>query len=204
MQSVRFMLAAGLTAAVAMPALAQGGMSSESKSDAMADKGAGKAVTAETPSAQAFVTRAGMANLFAIKAGETAEDKTMNRKVDRYVRTIVNDHKQLHVILELMAESGDADDVEVPSKLDPAHRKRLARLQAATGAEFLAAFKAQQVKGHEQSVALVARYAENGGDDSLKGWAESSLPVLRKHLRQAQDLPTAERTPTAGVSDAAK
>lgn len=169
----KLVLAAALTAAMAMPAYAQ-----------------------KAPSTKDFVKKAAMTNLFEVKAGTIAQDKTMNRKVDTYARMIVNDHKQLQTTLKLTIE--DLKDVKLPSDLDPAHQKLIDQLQAASGNKFLKTFKAQQVKGHKEGVALFKRYAQNGSSIAVKTWAKSSVAVLQKHLREAQSLPAAASAPTTG------
>lgn len=170
----KFVLAAAFAAAMAMPAYAQ-----------------------KAPATRDFVKKAEMTNLFEVKAGKIAQTKTMNSKVDKYARMIVNDHKQLATTLKLTIK--DLKDVKLPTALDQAHQKLIRQLQAASGPEFLKTFKTQQVKGHKEGVALFKSYARNGSSIAVKKWARSSVAVLQKHLREAQNLPTAASAPTTGA-----
>lgn len=45
-----------------------------------------------------------------------------------------------------------------------------------------------QVKAHEKAVSLFEAYATAGENDDLKDWAEDTVPTLKEHLKEAQDL----------------
>ena len=179
----RLILAAGLSAALAMPAMAQG-----NKAGTMA----------KAPSTREFVKKAAMTNMFEQQAGKIAQNKTSNSKVDDYAQMIVNDHGRLQTGLE--AQARNIKDVTVPSKLDQQHEKLINDLKSASGARFLKTFKTQQVKGHKEGIQLFQSYARNGDNADLKQWAKNQVAVLQKHLQHAQQLPTASRAPTTGQS----
>jgi putative membrane protein len=181
----RLILAAGLAVAMAAPAFAQG-----NKPPAMR-------TTSNTPSAQTFVKKAAITNMFEIKAGQIAQQKSQNSKVDSYAQMIVNDHQQMQNKLE--SEAKNVKSISVPSKLDHAHQKLVDKLQSASGAKFLKTFKNQQVKGHKQAIQLFQSYGRSGQNANLKQLAQSGLPMLQKHLRTAEALPTSVSAPTVGA-----
>ena len=45
-----------------------------------------------------------------------------------------------------------------------------------------------QVSAHKDAVALFARYAKGGDNADLNAFAAKTLPLLREHLKMAQDL----------------
>lgn len=182
----KFVLAAALTAALAMPGIALGANGEMSKA----------------PSTKTFVKKAGMTNLFEIQAGKIAAQKTDNSKVQDYAKMIVSDHQKAQDELESAAKG--VKGAAVPQSLDRAHSKMIKQLHAASGAKFLKTFKTQQVKGHKEGVKLFKDYARSGENTELKQFAQKTAPVLEKHLQHAEDLPTGMSAPTVGAGSKTK
>ena len=183
----RCILALALVA-LAMPAYAQG-----SKADAMVKK---------APTTVEFAKKAEMTNMFEIQAGKLAQEKSDNSRVDSYARMIVQDHQKAEDDLKSKVQT--IKNVELPSKLDAEHQKLIDNLKAASGAKFLRTFKTQQVKGHQQGVALFQGYADKGDNAALKQWAKNTVATLQKHLTHAQALPTTAPAPTTGSNSMSK
>jgi putative membrane protein len=59
---------------------------------------------------------------------------------------------------------------------------------ALSGAEFDRAFVSHMIMGHQQAIRKFEMASENLQDPALKKYAEKTLPVLREHLRLAQEL----------------
>jgi putative membrane protein len=57
-----------------------------------------------------------------------------------------------------------------------------------TGKEFDKGFIDAAVTDHQKAIELFENEAERGGDAQLKAFARKTLPTLRNHLKQAQDL----------------
>ncbi|MDP3320413.1 MAG: DUF4142 domain-containing protein, partial [Bosea sp. (in: a-proteobacteria)] len=60
---------------------------------------------------------------------------------------------------------------------------------ALQGPEFDRAYVAAQRQAQEESLAVIAAYAETGSDPELKAFAEKTLPVLQKLDAEARALP---------------
>lgn len=187
----KFMLAGGLTAALAMT----GVMPAMAKS--AKNQPAAKSQAAMPVSTKTFVKKAGLTNLFEIKAGQIAEQKADNSKVKTYAKMIVSDHQKAQD--DLKAAVKGVHGVSVPGSLDQKHNKLIKQLKSASGARFLKTFKAQQVKGHKDGIKLFQDYGRAAREPKLKQFAQSALPVLKKHLQHAQDLPTSMSAPTVGA-----
>ena len=187
MRISKFMLAVGLAAVLAMPALAK---SAQNQPPAMSK-------AAMPASTKTFVKKAGITNLFEISAGKIAQQKSDNRKVQDYAKMIIEDHQKAQD--DLRAAAKGTNGVSVPSSLDQKHSKLIKQLRAASGAKFLKTFKAQQVKGHKEGVKLFHDYAQAAQNDKLKEFADKTLPVLEKHLKHAENLPTSGSAPTVGA-----
>lgn len=57
-----------------------------------------------------------------------------------------------------------------------------------SGKEFDKGFIDSAVKDHQKAIELFEKEANSGGDAQLKAFAGKTLPKLRDHLKQAQDL----------------
>lgn len=187
----KLILAAGLTAALAMPA-AGPALAKSAKNQPPAN-----AQAAMPASTKTFVKKAGLTNVFEIQAGKIAQQKTQNSEVQDYAKMIVEDHQKAQD--ELKAAAKDVNGVSVPSALDQKHGKMIKQLQSASGAKFLKTFKDQQVKGHKEAVKLFQDYGQGAANADLKQFAQSTLPELKKHQQQAQNLPTTASAPTTGA-----
>jgi putative membrane protein len=64
----------------------------------------------------------------------------------------------------------------------------------ATGAAFDEGYIAEQIKAHQDAIALFEQQANSGTDADLKAFAAAQLPALRDHLREAETLQRAMRT----------
>ncbi|HYE88237.1 MAG TPA: DUF4142 domain-containing protein [Vicinamibacterales bacterium] len=79
-----------------------------------------------------------------------------------------------------VATTGEALDRERAGTAQPWMRAR--------GAAFDEGFLAVQVKAHQDAIALFIEEANHGADSDLKAFAQKQLPLLREHLRQAEEL----------------
>jgi putative membrane protein len=76
----------------------------------------------------------------------------------------------------------------VPTALDDASQKKLAKLRDAKPEDFASEYDPMQVNAHEDAVSLFERYANGGDEPQLKEWAGKTLPALKHHLELAQAL----------------
>lgn len=193
----KLLLAAGVATALAIPSLSSAAAKS-AKSQPPAKSQA--AMPADT---KTFVKKAGMTNLFEIKAGEIAQQKSQDSKVQDYAKMIDSDHQKAQD--ELKAAVKDMAGVQVPKSLDQKHSKMIDELQSASGAKFLKTFKTQQVKGHKEAVKLFKEFGQGAQDSELKQFAQKTEPALEEHLKHAQALPTeAAVAPTVGAGQSSK
>jgi hypothetical protein len=56
------------------------------------------------------------------------------------------------------------------------------------GAEFDRAFASEAVSSHKDSIDLFQSEVSRGSNDDLQTFAEDQLPVLKDHLKEAQQL----------------
>jgi putative membrane protein len=143
--------------------------------------------TAHPPSTSRFIEKAAITNMFEVQAGQLAQQKSSAAPLTEYAKMIVDDHQKAQD--ELKSAAQGIQGATLPRSLDQAHESMLQELKMSSGKPFENAFKLQQVEGHKQAILLVESYAKAGDNPQLQQWAQKALPVLRKHLAHAQELP---------------
>jgi putative membrane protein len=133
-----------------------------------------------SPASADFVKQAAIANRFEIESGQLAQSKG-DPSDKTFAEHIIRDHQKNYSALKDI-------DPNAPNSIDAAHRKLLDELGELNGAAFSKQFRSDQIKGHEQTLALFRRYAETGDNDELKRFAAQSLPTLEHHLQMADQL----------------
>ena len=202
------LIIAAALAALAMPAYAQ----SETAPDASGAKSPAVSPSTRparmnkaaqtTPSTADFVKTAAIAGIFEIESSKVAQQKSQDPKVQAFAKMMIDDHTKAGD--ELKAKAQGISGVQVPTALDTENQTVLDRLKASSGDRFLKQYRQAQLKGHREAVRLFKGYATGGDNAGLKAWAKATLPTLRKHLREARNLPTAAApAPTVGAAPAA-
>jgi putative membrane protein len=145
------------------------------------------AFAAQAPTTEDFVKTVAISDMFEIQAGQLAADKAQNGDVKSFGQEMVDDHSKTSDDLKELIKDEDIK-VEIPAKLDEEHRATVDKLKDLSGNQFDKTYVQTQVKAHEQAVSLFEAYAAAGENDALKDWAEDTLPKLKEHLKEANDL----------------
>jgi putative membrane protein len=142
---------------------------------------------AAAPSAADFVAKVSAGDLFEVQSGQLAERRAADARVKAFAANLVRDHTRSSQDLKTaVAESGYS--IGVGQAVTPDLQAALNGLAAAQPADFDRAFMQAQVKAHEQALALLQRYAQDGDVPSLKAYAGEAAGVVQHHLKDARDL----------------
>jgi putative membrane protein len=137
------------------------------------------------PATPDFVKEAAMSDMLEIEAAKIAEKKG-NANEKSFAAQMITDHTKTSSELKQMV-SGDAK-AALPTALDDASQKKLAKLRDAKSDDFASEYDPMQVSAHKDATSLFERYAKGGDDPKLKDWAGKTLPALQHHLEMAQDM----------------
>ena len=137
------------------------------------------------PKTEDFIKEAAMSDMTEIEAAKIAEQKG-NADEKKFAAMMVTDHTKTSTELKSMV-TGEMKSA-IPSALDDASEKKLAKLRDAKPEDFAATYDPMQVSAHKDAVSLFERYAKGGDNNALKEWAGKTLPGLQHHLEMAQDL----------------
>lgn len=136
-------------------------------------------------SAETFMKHAAQGGLAEVELAQLAKEKASNAEVKAYAERLERDHSKANDELKSLASS---KHVTLPdaSKTYAANLK--GRLSKLSGAEFDRAYIAAMVEDHQKDVRAFEREATAGADAEVKAFASKTLPTLKEHLQQAQQL----------------
>ncbi|HEX3863229.1 MAG TPA: DUF4142 domain-containing protein [Stellaceae bacterium] len=129
---------------------------------------------------QQFLDQAASGGTGEVELGKTARGKAHAKSVRAFAARMVTDHGRANTHLMALAKR-----LKMTPNVSPADTSQMDSLK---GADFDKAYIADQVKAHEDTVALFEGEAKDGQDAQLRKFASSSLPMLRSHLKQAQAI----------------
>jgi putative membrane protein len=134
---------------------------------------------------QQFVPKAVAAGLYEVQAAEMAVDRTQSVTVRQFAEQMLGEHKRMNQELVLLANQRQWI---MPKEPDASQKQMLERLAKMEGAAFDREFAEQQLRAHQEAVALFQQQADTGTDQTLSGWANKKLDMLRTHLYEAERL----------------
>ena len=132
-----------------------------------------------------FIQTAAKGGMAEVALGELAGKNASHEAVKKFGRRMVEDHGKANQELAQLAKD---KGVEVPKDLDRTHKSTMDRLAKLQGDAFDRAYVEEMVQDHRQDVKDFERQAERGKDPSLKEWAGKTLPTLREHLREIENI----------------
>ncbi len=145
------------------------------------------AFAADATSTEQFVQNVAASDTFEIQSGRMAASQADNGEVKSFGQRMVDDHTKTSDQLLQLVKQNDIK-VELPTPLDDKHQAKLDKLKDLSGNDFDKTYISSQVKAHEKAVDMFQAYGESGENAELKQWAETTLPALKDHLKQAKAL----------------
>lgn len=132
-----------------------------------------------------FILDAANAGLAEVEMGKLALKNGEASRVKDFGQRLVDDHGKANGELATLAKTLSVD---VPTRTDAEHQKHLDLLAQKKGAEFDRVFATHMVEGHQKVIAKFKAEVANGQNDTLKAFAQATLPTLDEHLRIAKGL----------------
>lgn len=133
---------------------------------------------------RAFMKEAASGGMLEVKLGQVAADKGSAQAVKNFGQRMVADHSKVNgQLTQLMQAKG----LTPPAAMLEKHQKIVDEVSAKSGNDFDKAYIHQMVKDHKEDIALFKKEEKDGKDVDLQALARTTLPVLREHLRMAED-----------------
>ena len=137
-----------------------------------------------------FAKKAAIGGKTEVEASKLALQKTSDARVRKFAEKMVSDHTKASEELKAAASQ---EGITLPAELDSTHTQAIEKLKALSGAQFDAAYKAQMLQDHKDTVAMFEKEAKASGSP-VEMFAAKTLPTLKGHLQMAQELAGAEAT----------
>lgn len=132
-----------------------------------------------------FFEKAAQGGMAEVELGKLATDKAASSEVRQFGEMMVKDHgKANEQLMKIASQHG----ITPPSKLEGKHKKTEDKLSKLSGPQFDRAYMDHMVKDHKEDIELFEKQAKNGKNADVKQFAEQTLPTLREHLKQAQQI----------------
>ncbi len=139
------------------------------------------ATAAATPAD--YVARAASIDLFAIRSSELALTRATNPRVRDFARRIMSDHAGTSGQLSF---AGRRLNLLPSATLRPEHEAMMRELLAA--ADFDRLYVQQQLRVHQQALALHSAFAARGSSPTLKPVAAAAASIERRHLQDLRGM----------------
>jgi putative membrane protein len=104
---------------------------------------------------------------------------------------MVDDHSKANDQLKQVAAQ---ENIPLPTQPSAKDKATKARLEKLSGEQFDRAYMTDMVKDHRTDVAEFAHESKMGKDPAVKSFAEQTLPTLREHLKQAEQIAPMPKT----------
>jgi putative membrane protein len=133
-----------------------------------------------------FIDSATVSGMAEVQLGQLAANKASDNTVRSFGQQMVAEHTDANNQLMSIARN---KNVTPPAQLDPAHQALATRLASYSGHQFDTAYMNSQVIDHRKAIILFQNEANNnGGDQTVRGYASSNLPNLNRHLQRADSI----------------
>lgn len=143
------------------------------------------AVPAEARTATVYANMAAGGDSYEVKAAEVAMERSENANVKALADMIAKDHTASSAeLVPIVTGMGGT----LPTELDAKHQAMVDALEKAEDADFDRTYLDQQVKAHQEALALHRMYAAEGDNETLKAFAAKVTPKIEAHLAQAQTM----------------
>lgn len=132
-----------------------------------------------------FVENASAKGVAEVEAGKLAQEKGISPDVKNFAYMMITEHTAANDKLKTLA---DKKKLYVSDEAKLMDKTKSMILKLRSSKSFDQAYANNQVKAHEETIALFEDEVKNGKDAELKNFASETLNTLKKHLGEAQDL----------------
>lgn len=138
-----------------------------------------------SPADRQFAEETAMCNRAELELSKVAAQKASNPSVKQFAQMMMQDHGQGSSQLTTVSQQkGMKPPTDVP---EPDKRMR-DRLQEVSGQQVDMMYMKHMYAAHMKDLTSFQLYAQTGQDPDLKRFANSQVPVLQQHLRQAESI----------------
>jgi putative membrane protein len=132
-----------------------------------------------------FARKAAEGGIAEVKFGQLAEEKGSSQGVKEFGKRMVTDHTKANDQLKADAAK---EKFTLPTDMSKRDQMAYDRLSKLSGSAFDRAYARDMVRDHRADVAEFLNESKNGKQEWTKDFASQTLPTLREHLKQAEEM----------------
>lgn len=133
-----------------------------------------------------FIKKAATGGMFEIEAARLAAEKATDPQLKTFAEKLREHHQQASDELKQIAS---ARGVTIPTQMPSKEKAMLDKLNKASGDKFDKEFISMVgLRDHKQDIRDFENARNETNDPELKAWIEKTLPTLRTHLAEAQQM----------------
>lgn len=141
---------------------------------------------APTTAAPGYIAEAGASDLYEKMSSQLVLQDASNENVRKFADMMIADHSTTTAKLTSAAQSAG---MSVPQpQLMPKQQAMIDALGKASGSAREKLYVKQQMKAHQEALALHSGYAKSGDTPALKTVAASAVPIIEQHLAMVKSL----------------
>jgi putative membrane protein len=132
-----------------------------------------------------FLAKAFVSGHKEVMLGKLVVGQSTNEPVKKFAQMVVDDHTKTN---RKIAELLKSRKIAVVAGVEKDTKDAAAKLSKLEGEAFDRVYIRDLVQDHQEAVALFEHQANSGKDADVTSFAKDALPVLRRHLQEAQKL----------------
>lgn len=146
------------------------------------------AFSADNPDAS-FYKNAAEAGIAEVDAGNLAQQKSSDSKVQQFAAMMVKDHSAANDKLKALAST---KGIELPSSTSVSDQATQAKLKILSGETFDHSYIKGQISAHADTLKLLNKEVASGQDPDAQAFARSILPTVQAHMKAIRALAASE------------
>lgn len=131
-----------------------------------------------------FIKNAADGNMIEINLSKLAEKKATSESVKQFAKKIEDYHTNAYQQLRDLPETSK---IETGTGTDE-YRQKLIDLNSLSGSSFDKEYIKLMIEDHQRDIAEFQNALTTVQNSGLKSWINSTLPTLKEHLQEAQDI----------------
>jgi putative membrane protein len=142
------------------------------------------AYAADNPD-ESFYKKAAEAGMAEVEAGHLAQQKATSPEVKEFAAMMVKDHTAANQKLMKIASTKNIKLPKGPGMMNKAKEKTV---DMKSGDSFDKGYIKDQIKAHEDTVALLQKEIDSGKDPEAQAFAKETLPKVKAHLEKINKI----------------
>lgn len=132
-----------------------------------------------------FAKKAAEGGIAEVKFGQLAEEKGTSQAVKDFGKRMVADHTKAN---EQLQKDAAQEKMTLPTTMTNKDQMAYDRLSKLSGASFDRAYARDMVRDHRADIAEFETESNSGHVQWTKTFASQTLPTLKEHLKQAEEM----------------